>query len=573
MNMYYQTMPPHDGRQPLTAAALSIIPGLGQFYVGDKRKGILFLDAAIINYIVLSIIIFSHAIAGALRGFASTYKFTLNTDLVSLINNAHFGSPASMLFIGAMLLFIWYAACDAYDKAFGIKRKKIYGDSIIDLSEATSGSYVGHIALMLSCLLLAILFVKAPDRPHQITEISFEMDQKAPPIKKPPVTNIIAKHNVADVSKHRIQEPPRVAQERTSESRKTTAAESAPPSPVKQDAPKAVPPAPSHPVPAPPTPSHAVAPMPTPLSMMPTAAVQPPRAELKPLAASSASHSTPMPIPVPFHGSPPKPQALAMAPSAFQAVKLEPGPVPSELVATPVGISVGPTGYVRVPGTAPALPAFLGGPSGTSGAAGPHPIAIASIAGTSAGAPSSLATAKLPTSGSSGGGCAGCGGTSGSGPAPIRASSGTKGVGSNPFAVTPTFHIGGAPGKSGNSDTSTPANPTKDGRDGAPSTATKENTSDVDFSLYMANLQRLIKKHWFPPKDSASRTLRVTFKISREGRMSNLQLSRGTGIGIADTAGLDAVEAAAPFFKPLPAGAPEAVDIEFTFDYNVFTGH
>jgi hypothetical protein len=31
------------------------------------------------------------------------------------------------------------------------------------------------------------------------------------------------------------------------------------------------------------------------------------------------------------------------------------------------------------------------------------------------------------------------------------------------------------------------------------------------------------------------------------------------------------VENAAPF-RPLPAGAPEDVDIQFTFDYNVFGG-
>jgi TonB family protein len=95
--------------------------------------------------------------------------------------------------------------------------------------------------------------------------------------------------------------------------------------------------------------------------------------------------------------------------------------------------------------------------------------------------------------------------------------------------------------------------------------------ADVDFGPYMADLQRRIKKHWFPPKGNESKKVVVVFKVHSGGELSALRLDRSSGVAIADNAALKAVEDAAPF-RPLPAGAPDSVDIQFTFDYNVFTG-
>jgi TonB family protein len=93
---------------------------------------------------------------------------------------------------------------------------------------------------------------------------------------------------------------------------------------------------------------------------------------------------------------------------------------------------------------------------------------------------------------------------------------------------------------------------------------------DVDFSRYMAELQRKIKRQWFPPKGPESNRIRVLFQVSRDGTMSGLKLVNSSGNALADKAATNAVETAQPF-PPLPAGAPESVDIEFTFDFNVFT--
>lgn len=95
--------------------------------------------------------------------------------------------------------------------------------------------------------------------------------------------------------------------------------------------------------------------------------------------------------------------------------------------------------------------------------------------------------------------------------------------------------------------------------------------ADVDFGPYMADLQRRIMRAWFPTKGEESKRVVVVFKIHRGGELSHLRLDRSSGTTIADQAGLKAIVNAAPF-RPLPDGAPEDVDIQFTFDYNVFGG-
>jgi len=120
---------------------------------------------------------------------------------------------------------------------------------------------------------------------------------------------------------------------------------------------------------------------------------------------------------------------------------------------------------------------------------------------------------------------------------------------------------GGGEGMKGNPDRNNNPN-------GAPSVAAQK---DVDFGPYMADLQRRIKRAWFPPRGQENRRVVVVFKIHREGELSNLRLVTSSGMAGADKAAMSAVENAAPF-RHLPEGASDDVDIQFTFDYNVFTG-
>lgn len=104
----------------------------------------------------------------------------------------------------------------------------------------------------------------------------------------------------------------------------------------------------------------------------------------------------------------------------------------------------------------------------------------------------------------------------------------------------------------------------------APGTTTAPAVQDVDFGPYMANLQRSIKHNWYPPKHNETRRVVVLFSVSKEGRVSKLRLDKSSGEAKSDQAALKAVGNAEGDFGALPEGAPDSVDIQFTFDYNVF---
>lgn len=93
---------------------------------------------------------------------------------------------------------------------------------------------------------------------------------------------------------------------------------------------------------------------------------------------------------------------------------------------------------------------------------------------------------------------------------------------------------------------------------------------NVDFGPYMANLQRQIKRSWYPPKGDASARAKVIFKVAQNGEMSYLRMLIPGPNEAFDRAALAAVRDASQSFRPLPVGSPKDVDIEFTFDYNVF---
>lgn len=102
------------------------------------------------------------------------------------------------------------------------------------------------------------------------------------------------------------------------------------------------------------------------------------------------------------------------------------------------------------------------------------------------------------------------------------------------------------------------------------SSSTKSKTeNEIDFAPYMADLQRRIKRRWFPPRGEETRRIRVRFKIHNNGEMEGLTLYESCSVSSADRAALDAVQNASPF-RMLPKGAPEVIYVEFTFDYKVF---
>jgi TonB family protein len=98
--------------------------------------------------------------------------------------------------------------------------------------------------------------------------------------------------------------------------------------------------------------------------------------------------------------------------------------------------------------------------------------------------------------------------------------------------------------------------------------APKQVADGIDFGPYMSDLQLSIKRNWRPPKGDRTNRVMLHFKVHSNGELSDLAIANSSGLPTMDEAALDAVSRTAPF-SPLPKGAPENVDIEFSLDYNV----
>lgn len=143
--------------------------------------------------------------------------------------------------------------------------------------------------------------------------------------------------------------------------------------------------------------------------------------------------------------------------------------------------------------------------------------------------------------------------------------------GSGRYAPVPSLAPTGGGGSTGSkmsrgsSGYGNPGNP--GGGGGAPGI---DSIREPDFGPYMRELQRRIKMNWDPPKGNESKRVVLLFKIARDGRLLSLRVFKSSGIPNADRAALSAVELTAPF-RPLPADfRGGSIDIQFTFDYNVF---
>lgn len=93
--------------------------------------------------------------------------------------------------------------------------------------------------------------------------------------------------------------------------------------------------------------------------------------------------------------------------------------------------------------------------------------------------------------------------------------------------------------------------------------------SGVDMGSFMGDLQRRIKRVWFPPKSSNSLTAKAIFVIEKDGRLDSMCLYKSSGNATMDDAALKALMRCDPFAS-LPQGAPNRISVDFDFAYNVF---
>ncbi len=185
--------------------------------------------------------------------------------------------------------------------------------------------------------------------------------------------------------------------------------------------------------------------------------------------------------------------------------------------------------------------------------------------------PSSAFNVPVPTGGT-GSGRYTTGPISGSGTsAKGGGSGGSTSTGSGKYAPGPSLAPTGGSGtklaKGGGGGTGGVGNPGPGNPNGRPGI---DAIREPDFGPYMRELQRRIKMNWDPPKGNESKRVVLLFKIAKDGRLLSCSVFKSSGLPNADKAAINAVQATAPF-RPLPAEYKgQSIDIQFTFDYNVF---
>ena len=134
-------------------------------------------------------------------------------------------------------------------------------------------------------------------------------------------------------------------------------------------------------------------------------------------------------------------------------------------------------------------------------------------------------------------------------------------------SLAPTGGAGSKLAKGGGGGTGGYGNPGPGNPNGRPGI---DAIREPDFGPYMRELQRRIKMNWDPPKGNESKRVVLLFKIAKDGRLLSCSVFKSSGLPGADKAAINAVQATAPF-RPLPAEFKgQSIDIQFTFDYNVF---
>ena len=242
----------------------------------------------------------------------------------------------------------------------------------------------------------------------------------------------------------------------------------------------------------------------------------------------------------------PAPQKVVSAPAPVKPTPAKPAPVKAPSVAKPTPTTTGvPAPTAPKIATAPKSPfsvpvAPSNAPVGTTykPAGTPSSSGGTSSGGSGSGAPS-------PKFSSSGGGS----GAS-------KGSTGGTGSGGNKYASRGT----GGYGTGGNPS---PGNP-----NGTPGI---DAVKQPNWGPYMRDLEQRIKRNWSPPKGDSSKRVVITFTISRDGRLLSHNVTKSSGVPLADRAAMSAIELTAPF-RPLPPEFKgQSVPIEFTFDYNVIS--
>ena len=132
-SILFEQKPKVEGPEPFVAALYSVVPGVGQFYNGKTRKGVLFLGASFISLLMfyaslnpdstLEISLLVLSIIKFFTGFI--FKFTIepSPSAQSLMESIRYGGAFSYSLLTIIIIFVFFAMFDAYIDAAENHRK------------------------------------------------------------------------------------------------------------------------------------------------------------------------------------------------------------------------------------------------------------------------------------------------------------------------------------------------------------------------------------------------------------------------------------------------------------------
>ncbi|WP_375493939.1 energy transducer TonB, partial [uncultured Nostoc sp.] len=107
-------------------------------------------------------------------------------------------------------------------------------------------------------------------------------------------------------------------------------------------------------------------------------------------------------------------------------------------------------------------------------------------------------------------------------------------------------------------------------RDRIGSSGVDASSQDIDITSYLNKLKQRVQQQWLPGMSQSNRRTVLNFTINRSGEVNNLNIVQTSGFRVTDEVALNAIQRSAPF-APLPTGyRKNYIDIEFTFDINVY---
>lgn len=185
-----QLPPPSDQKPPKAAyvnarnaALLSVVPGLGHFYIGQPVVGTLCLVSSFLGACFIATMVVGKkllpVVAPILTGFG------IHVDAASASAASGAVNPISItLFCLAFLYLSVFFAIDAYKQA--LRKAQVASGLSKDLgvtfTSATSFSYLMHCAMFVIVALAALFVIKAPEKHDTVIEIELE----PPPVVIPP---------------------------------------------------------------------------------------------------------------------------------------------------------------------------------------------------------------------------------------------------------------------------------------------------------------------------------------------------------------------------------------------------